>query len=223
MGVVVRSRHDPVTAAVGVCAGPPRGQVPPPSARIVLELQRAGYHAVGPLLTHATRTGTVVPVVQRRPAGEYGLDVPAREHAYVKQAVTLWRTQKHLSLRDFASMLPEARSVADLKRQGVPEVTWNWATLGAAGRFNSELWVIDVDVGAFGATKAVKPTVNDLTPAEVTEVVGTLYHEARHADQDVLIIRQLLAAKVPARLIVDRTKIRDDVVSAVKRTTYSRP
>jgi hypothetical protein len=219
MGVVVRTRRGGLTAA------PPRGTQrrhgPGGPAGTLIELQRAaGNRAVGQLVAHAPTA--LVPVVQRQPPpGEYGLDAPASESAYAKTAVDLWRTQKELDLDDFAEKLL-THVVADLTRAGVPPVTWTWATLGGAGIFDSEHWVIKVDVKRFSA-KSTAEKVKHLKPAEVTEVVGTLYHEARHADQDVLIIRQLLDSKVSAADIKKQTKIRADVVDAVARTTFTDP
>ena len=57
--------------------------------------------------------------------------------------------------------------------------------------------------------------------AEVTDVVGTLYHESRHTDQDVLIIRTLLDQKKTPAQIFAATKIRKDVIKAVNATKYA--
>ena len=220
MGGVVRTRRSGITGA------PSRGtqrqrRGPGGPAGSLIELQRtAGNRAVGRVVADAPTA--LVPVVQRQPPpGEYGLDAPATESAYAAKAVELWRTHKHLDLKDFAGQLL-THVVADLTRAGVPTVTWTWATLGASGIFDSEHWVIKVDVKSFSATSTAAK-VKDLSPAEVTEVVGTLYHEARHADQDVLIIRHLLNSKVAAADIKKQTKIRGDVVDAVARTTFKDP
>ena len=87
---------------------------------------------------------------------------------------------------------------------------------------DSRLSIIKVDIAKFSADGRAKQ-VGDLTLEEVTDAIGTLYHEARHADQDVVIIRQLLDAKVPARDVVARTSIRGDVVYDVKRTKFKAP
>jgi hypothetical protein len=206
MGGVVRTRHGDITAAPRRSAERPRRSPNGPSGALI-ELQRAaGNRAVGQLVATAPTART--PVVQRQPPpGEYGLDAPASEAAYATAAVDLWRTQKELDLEVFAGKLL-SHVVADMRRAGVPTVTWEWATLGAAGIFDSERWV----------TK-----VRDLSSPKVKNVIGTLYHEARHADQDVLIIRHLLGAKVSAADIKRQTKIRGDVVDAVARTTFKDP
>jgi hypothetical protein len=207
-----------------------RHSASPPAGSAILELQRTvGNRAVGQLLSRSAPAGSRPHVVQRKPkpgqdkpkAGEYGLDTSASEKAYVAKAVELWRTQKTLGLKEFAEALL-THVVGDLEAHGVPEVTWTYANLGAAGLFNSELWVIQVDLTRFSANGKAKQ-VGDLTLDEATDAVGTLYHEARHADQDVVIIRQLLDAKVAPRDVVAQTSIRGDVVYAVKKTKFKDP
>ena len=200
----------------------------PPAGGALFELQRmAGNRAVGQLVSRPAPAASRAHVVQRKPKGgqdppqpgEYGLDEPKSEKAYAAKAVELWRTQKTLGLQEFADVLLR-HVVGDLKARGVPEVTWTHGSLGAAGLFNSGLWIITVDITKFSANGKAK-LVGDLTLEEATDAIGTLYHEARHADQDVLIIRQLLDAKVPARDVVARTSIRGDVVYDVKHTKYT--
>ena len=182
----------------------------------MLELQRtAGNQAISRLVAHGPSI-PLMPVVQRRkaPPGEYGLDAPALEGAYAKDAVTLWRTQKDLLLKEFAEKLL-ALVVGALKHPGVPDVTMGWATLGTAGLFSSARWMIDLDLAEFKPGAAASSKVGDLSFDQAKEIIGTIYHEARHADQNILVIRQLLDAKVPVADIKARTKIRGDVVDAV--------
>jgi hypothetical protein len=93
---------------------------------------------------------------------------------------------------------------------------------GASGVFDSHDWQLKVNVAKFSA-RLVPRLLKDLTPAELTEVVGTLYHEARHADQDVLVIRSLLDQKKTPAQIRASTRIKADVIKAVKATTYAAP
>ena len=212
--------------------GPSGARVAGGWERPLLELQRtAGNRApVAQLLSRAPAAAGRGHVVQRKPKntdagqpkpGEYGLDAATSERAYVAKAVELWRTQKTLGLTQFADALL-TQVVGDLKAQGVPEVTWTFTSLGAAGLLDSRLWIIKVDIAKFSADGRAKQ-VGDLTLEEVTDAIGTLYHEARHADQDVVIIRQLLDAKVPHSDVVARTNIRGDVVYDVKRTKFKAP
>jgi len=179
----------------------------PIAGGVLIELQRtAGNRAVGQLLS---RAAPPLPrhVVQRKPKpgtdqpkpGEYGLDELKSEQAYAAKAVELWRTNKTITLQEFADALLK-HVTGDLKGRGIPEVTWTYTNLGAAGLFDSSLWIIRVDTAKFSADGKAKH-VGDLTLDEVTNAIGTLYHEARHADQDVLVIRQLIRSERSAKKV----------------------
>ena len=109
---------------------------------------------------------------------------------------------------------------AELTKYGIPPAKMvPDSSIGGLGEFNSEFWVIKVNIARFG--KAGAQTLGDLSPAEVEEAVGTLYHEARHADQNVLVVRSLLAKKLSVDRIVALTKIRKEVVKQVDATKYA--
>lgn len=181
----------------------------------VVRLQRlAGNRVVGQLLGPGAG-----PVVQRR---EYGLDEQPRQDRYVDTAVRLWRTRKGMPIDDFVAAVMAAVQ-AELTGAGVPLVGWVAVTAGgAAGVFDSAAWKVKVNVAKF-SSRRVPQVLGDLTPAEVTEVVGTLYHEARHADQDVLVIRSLLDQRKTPQQIHAATRIRTDVIRAVRAATYAAP
>src|SRR5687767_11720705 len=103
MGGVVRTRREQVGA---VASRATAHRVPLAAGATMIELQRtAGNKALGQLISHGTPM-PLAPVVQRQPPpGEYGLDAPAREGKYAKEAVTLWRTQKDLLVKEFAEKL----------------------------------------------------------------------------------------------------------------------
>ncbi|AEE46406.1 hypothetical protein [Cellulomonas fimi] len=181
----------------------------------VVGLQRlAGNRVVRQLLGARTR-----PVVQRK---EYGLDEQPRQDRYVDTAVRLWRTQRSMPIGDFVAAVMTAVQ-AELTAAGVPLFGWVPVTgAGAAGVFDSAAWKVKVNVAKF-TSRLVPKTLGDLTPAEVTEVVGTLFHESRHADQDVLVIRSLLDQKRTPQQIHAATKIRKDVIQAVRATRSATP
>jgi hypothetical protein len=169
------------------------------------------------LLLGSTPAIPVVPVVQR---ATYGLDKPASQNTYVAQAVKLWQTQPGMSLTNFADTLMKTIAV-EMKTIGVPLFGWKLGSnAGAAGIFDSQAWKVMVNEAKFSTRKSAK-VLKDLTLAEVTEVVGTLYHESRHTDQDVLIIRVLLDQKKTPAQIFSATKIRKDVIKAVAGTKYT--
>lgn len=189
----------------------------------ILDLQRTAGNGVARRLVRSTaaeRTTPHVgpaPVVQRAP---YGLDRPPSQGAFVSDAVRLRTTQGRLSLRDFAGALRKSIDV-QLKAAGVPTVTWNIGPgSGPNGSFDSTSWTLSVNTSAFSARTPRPTTLGQLTEPEVTEVVGTLYHEARHADQDVLIIRNLLGRRRSVTQVAAATGMPVTVVDAVKAARY---
>jgi hypothetical protein len=186
----------------------------------ILELQRtAGNHVVRRLLLAGSPVVAAAPVVQRR---AYGLENQTSQNTYVDAAVKLCRTRPGMSVRDFVDATLQTIA-GELKANGVPLFSWTFVSgAGAAGVFDSEAWAVKVNISKFSSR--VTPTVlRDLTLDEITEVVGTLYHESRHTDQDVLIIRSLLDQKKTPKQIHAETKIRKDVITAVSATTYAAP
>ncbi|MBB2923372.1 hypothetical protein [Cellulomonas cellasea] len=155
--------------------------------------------------------------MQRAP---YGLDTRASQGAYVGEAVRLWTAQPTMSLTDFAEALLKTIT-ARLTSAGVPRIRWKVGPgADADGTFDSKAWMIRVNTSSFSAGTPPPTTLGGLTKDEVTAVVGTLYHEARHADQDVLVIRDLLAKKKTVDQVVALTEMPVEVVRAVKARTY---
>jgi hypothetical protein len=196
-------------------AGPDQRQ---PTAESIIELQRAaGNRVVRQLLLGREPVVAAAPVVQRVP---YGLDLPTSKGKYVDQAVKLWTTQPGMSLKDFAEAMLQTIAV-ELKGYDVPFFGWTFVSdSGALGIFDSKAWKVKVNVSKFSSRPAAK-ILKDLTVDEVKEIVGTLYHESRHTDQDVLIIRVLLDQKKTVAQIFAATKIRQDVIKAVAATKYT--
>lgn len=189
-----------------------------PTPESVVALQRvAGNRATRQALRDSRRSPGA-PVVQR---AAYGLDLQPSQDAYVDHAVRLWKTQPGMLLTDFVDAT--MTTIAGALKASVPFFAWTFVTSGgASGVFDSEIWKVKVNVSKFSARKPPKK-LRDLNPAEVTEIVGTLYHESRHADQDVVIIRSLLDQKQTPKQIHAATKIRRDVIDAVKAKKYAVP
>lgn len=185
----------------------------------ILGLQRAvGNRVVGQLLG-PQQIVTAAPVVQRVP---YGLDKQPSQDKYVNQAVKLWQTRPQLALVDFAEAMMQTIA-AELKAAGVPFFGWTFgSSTGASGMFDSKAWKVRVNVAKFSGRGTPK-VLKDLTPDEVADVIGTLYHESRHTDQDVLIIRTMLDQKKTVGQIFSATGIRKDVIKAISTTTFADP
>ena len=160
--------------------------------------------------------------IQRQTGTDYGLAGAGSQNKYVAEAVRLWTTKKSMKINDFVDALMGAIKT-DLLSQGVPELKWNISTggLGPSGLFNK--WLMTINPTAFTERKVKITTVADLTLDEVREVVGTLYHESRHADQQVLVIRVLLDQKKSVHDIVKETEIPLPIVNAVQATKFKTP
>ncbi|WP_258725527.1 hypothetical protein [Cellulomonas sp. NS3] len=211
---LVRGAGRPVVAA-------PAG-VWHPRAGSITELQRtAGNHVVGRLLLGGAQGAAGAPTVQRAP---YGLESPKSRGAYVAEAARLRRAQPRMSLSAFAEALLTLVA-GELKAAGVPPVRWTIKESGSGpdGVFSSTDWRVLVNTSAFSAQKTPPKEIGLLTDPEVTAAAGTLYHEARHADQDVVIIRDLLAQKRTVDQVVAATGIRRKTVQSVRSTTYAAP
>ena len=192
----------------------------------------AGKRLLAHELTHVVQQSGASPgwlraagrglAIQRQSGTDYGLAGVGSRNKYVTAAVQLWKTQKGMSLEEFANTLMKAIET-DLLSQGVPKVQWQISPgLGVSGSFDQRSWVVKIDPDAFSESEAVTK-VGDLTLPEVQEIVGTLYHESRHLDQDVLIIRTLLDQKKAVKEIFQLTKIPESIINKVKATTFKTP
>jgi len=160
------------------------------------------------------------PTIQRQTGTDYGLALAGSQNKYVAEAVRLWTTNKTMKIGAFVDALMKSIE-SDLLSQGVPELKWQIVPgLGVSGSFDSEHWIVNIDPDAFSSRGITVTELKDLNLDEVTEVVGTLYHESRHTDQDVLVIRVLLDQKKTVKDIVQETLIPERIVEAVKKTKF---
>jgi hypothetical protein len=178
----------------------------------IVQLQRiTGNKAVQHLLAaHApikVHQHIISPTVQRKP---YGLESKGSIGHYTDHAINMWKTNKQMSLRDFTFTM--MNSVAnELDSHGVSIPGWTLDTsLGTDGRFDQEHWKMLINPNKFSDRPNVK-TLGDLRTDELTNVVGTFYHEARHADQDFLVARMLAGKGDTAAQIHAKTEIPTEV------------
>jgi hypothetical protein len=167
-------------------------------------------------------------IIQRQPMTPYGLATSSSQKKYVDKAVDLWTNNKSMLIEDLANtLMTEIKS--DLLGQGISVVKWKMTRgLGASGKFDQKHWLVEIDPGAFSSRdkvrkKGKRAQVQDLNVDEVLEVVGTLYHESRHIDQDVLIIRTLLNQGKSVDQVVKETEYPKEIVNAVKGTKFKAP
>lgn len=192
-----------------------------PDALVALQRTAGNRAAARQVAQGRGPAGAAQPVAVQRAA--YGLDLQPSRDRYVDQAAQLYRTNKQMPIDDFVKAVMTTIA-GELKAAGVPLFGWTPVSDGgAAGTFDSEIWKVKINTARFTASGTVPVVLDDLSPKELTEVVGTLYHESRHADQDVVIIRSLLdKGRTPAQVHA-ATKMPIAVVDAVKRTTYAAP
>lgn len=172
-------------------------------------------------LTHVIQqNGSSQGTIQRQTGTDYGLALAGSQNKYVAEAVRLWTTNKTMKITAFVDALMKTIQT-DLLSQGVPEFKWQMQPgLGVSGSFDSEHWIVNIDPDAFSSRGITVTELKDLNLDEVTEVVGTLYHESRHTDQDLLVIRVLLDQKKTVKDIVQETLIPERIVNAVKDTKF---
>jgi hypothetical protein len=75
-----------------------------------------------------------------------------------------------------------------LAKARIPPVTINIGGTDDLGTFSPSTWAININTQEFSASAN---TVCGLTPDEAAEIVDTLYHEIRHAEQSYRIARML--------------------------------
>jgi len=143
------------------------------------------------------------PAVQRKP---YGLESSGSISTYTDAAAKLWKTQPKMTLKDFTSSMMNI-ILQEFKTHNVPlcKVTIK-SGLGFDGKFEQKPWEILINPDNFSATPGAK-VLDDLDKDEVESVVGTFYHEARHADQDFLVARMLAGKGKKASEINAKTQI----------------
>lgn len=220
----VHVRKAPPHAAVRRLGGTQHaGELPRPLPLLpfgVEHLQHtAGNQAVRRLLTRE-RPAAGFPSVQRKTKPEYGLALPKSMNPYSKKATALWKSNQKMSLEDFATELIGVIK-PELASMGVPPVKWTSdPTLGVDGLFDSEHWELKYNPVKFSQDGKAKE-LGDLHPEEARNAAGTLYHEARHADQDVLNIRVLLADKKTSKQIAAETKMPQTVIEAVEGRKFT--
>ena len=78
-----------------------------------------------------------------------------------------------------------------------------------AGRFDSESWAMEIDRPHFAGAK--------IDDGAAAENASTIYHEARHAEQDFLVGRMLAGKKMKAAEIAEKFDMRVDVAAAAAK------
>lgn len=131
----------------------------------------------------ATLAATPSPVAA--PAVTVGLASEQRIDEYAAQVRAFVEAPANQA-RPIVALARFAAGVANhqLAAIGVPVVAETVGTLDdAAAHFVSNDWKMTVDVSDFAPKDLVAPTVADIEPSKWPKLAGTVYHEARHAEQ----------------------------------------
>ena len=179
--------------------------------KTIVQLQRViGNKAMQPLLAAHAPVKVhqhISPTVQRKP---YGLESTGSIGHYTDHAVKMWKTNKQMSLGDFTfTMMNNIANELDSHDVSIPGWTLDTG-LGTDGQFDQEHWKMLINPNKFSDRPNVK-ALGDLSKDELTNVVGTFYHEARHADQDFLVARMLAGKGDTAAQIHAKTKIPTEI------------
>lgn len=142
----------------------------------MLALQRrAGNQAVGRILQRKA-------VPKRTSPRGTGLRAAGAEAAFAAAALRFWSdpANRRKPAKDYIAWLVDEAN-ATLTRLGVPAMNGPAFAAGSSNRaeFNPEIWVISVNAGIVGGARLVQ----DLDRLHAAAAAGTIYHEARHAEQ----------------------------------------
>jgi hypothetical protein len=133
--------------------------------------------------------------VARRPERHTGLLKDAAIKRYAAKAVKFWEREDNqdLPVKYLANYLGAAVNV-ELGAIGVPDVHVKVADdePGPAAEFYASDWRMVLHPKAFTDRKDVR-TFKDLTRKEVAGIAMTIYHEARHAEQNFRVARLFAA------------------------------
>jgi hypothetical protein len=134
----------------------------------------------------------------------YGLETTSSVDRYTDYALKLHADKPKMSLREFADELTKNVS-QELTKNGVPQVKITLKPHGTDGEFKQDSWELIVDPSKFNTQKTQVNELGLLSREDVINATGTIYHEARHADQDFLVARMLAGKKKTAEQINKET------------------
>jgi hypothetical protein len=172
-------------------------------ARAILELQRSvGNQAVARAIGGGALTPPAAkPVVVARQA-DTGLAAAKPTGSFAGAALAFWRSKanKQRPLTDFGDFL--IAQVNDrLKALSVPPCSYNYDETEVSAVFSVVRWAIKLNPKAFASSS----TVGSLSVREASARVGSVYHEARHAEQHFRVARVLAGQGKSATEIQQQT------------------
>jgi hypothetical protein len=149
-------------------------------------------------LTHVVQqigvpvAGGVLAPVQRiqRAATTGGLAGTATAEGFAYEVLNYWKANPTKTRAEFAQDIISKK----LNSQLLYPVTTVITTSGDKGALIRSIASFGISINTTAFSKNPPSTIRDLTEAEVAEVAGTLYHEARHAQQ-ILSIAQVQAGQ----------------------------
>jgi hypothetical protein len=150
------------------------------------ELTHVVQQSGGPVVS-----GGLAPVQRIQRTSTTGLAATAATEGFAQEAYDYWKATPTKTRAEFAQDM-----IAKLNAKLLYPVTTVITTSGDSGVFSRSAATFAIKVNAAGFSKrtGLSSAISDLTQAEVGEVVDTLYHEARHAEQ-ILRIAQMQAGQ----------------------------
>lgn len=166
---------------------------PPVPEHKVLQMQRQfGNRRVSAMLGGTQRSIARTPAVQRTPV-EFGLAESGPINTYAHK-VFQWSQDPANAGKPIRAAVDYIVSLvkAELKANGVPVPQFLVGNAGAGlgGVFQWQPWAIGVDDSDIAWDPSIT-TVGQLDVSSLVSVVGTVWHEARHAEQFWLMARML--------------------------------
>lgn len=182
----------------------------------VIQMQRiVGNQGVQRLLARQSATVSRSPAfhIQREPNGT-GLEQAELSDTFVSKGYKYWTkySNRKTSITKYVDYL--MRQVNRLLTSiGVTACEHNFEGSGGTHYFHRSEWTIEVDLD-YISKGLESPTVGALSQDQAGDIAGSIYHEARHAEQAFRVARMLAGEGNIAETIVSELQMPAEVVAA---------
>lgn len=196
------------------------------SPQFVLRMQSTvGNHAVQRLMRRQPKpkVRSTLPSNFRIQRAEISLEQPALMNDFVQQGYAYWQepTNKTKPVRNYAAFLVTQANAA-LMSLGVTRCNHDFLPSGPTGAFYKYDWSICFNETDLTENDTIQ-TVGALTQEQASSIAGTVYHEARHAEQTFRVARLMAgqgkdAAAIAAETYINETAAADAVKNPLMNT-----
>jgi hypothetical protein len=152
--------------------------------------------------------------IQRAPDGT-GLEQAELADTFVAKGYKYWNKHgnRKKSITEYVNYLMEMVNRL-LESIGVTACKHNFEGSSGTHLFHRSEWTIEIDL-EYISSGLVSPTVGALSQDRAGEIAGSIYHEARHAEQAFRVARMMAGDGKTAEAIVSELHMPTEVVEAV--------